>query len=139
MIWKLFKRGPALPADFIKLIDPQALEIVRELQRGGHRAYLVGGCVRDLLLGITPKDFDIATSANPFRVKSLIQRSQIIGKRFRIVVARRKKSFQGTKQLLFPPLDHSKHFLEIQITTFRRAPEKTLTGGINENVFGNEK
>ena len=139
MIWKFFSRGLGLPKNYKEKIDSQALDIVRELQKAGHRAYLVGGCVRDILLGIPPKDFDIATSANPYLVKSVIHRSQIIGKRFRIVVARRKKSLQGTKQYVFPPLDRSKHFLEIQITTFRRAPEKTLTGTLDENVFGNEK
>ena len=135
MIWKLFKRGKALPHNYKNLIDPQALEIVEILQKAGHRAYLVGGCVRDLLLNISPKDFDIATSANPYRVKSLIQRSQIIGKRFRIVVARRRKSFQGTRALLFPPLDRSKHFMEIQITTFRRAPEKNFERSRKRKCF----
>lgn len=139
MIWKLFKRKPKMPTGYAKLVDPQALEIIKDLQRGGHRAYLVGGCVRDLLLGHHPKDFDIATSANPFRVKMLIQRSQIIGKRFRIVVARRRKQIMGSKQMLFPPIDRNKYLHEFQITTFRRAPEQTLSGQVNENVFGTEK
>ncbi|MEZ4814436.1 MAG: CCA tRNA nucleotidyltransferase [Bdellovibrionota bacterium] len=139
MIWRLFKRKAKVPENYKKLIDSQALDIVKDLQRGGHRAYLVGGCVRDLLLGMQPKDFDIATSANPFRVKMLIQRSQIIGKRFRIVVARRRKQLMGSKQMIFPPIDRNKYLHEFQITTFRRAPEKTLSGTINENVFGSEK
>jgi tRNA nucleotidyltransferase/poly(A) polymerase len=139
MIWKLFRRKSRVPSNYSKLVDQHALEIVQELQRGGHRAYLVGGCVRDLLLGVHPKDFDIATSANPFRVKTLIQRSQIIGKRFRIVVARRRRPLVGSKQMLFPPIDRNKYLQEFQITTFRRAPEKTLSGAVNENVFGNEK
>ena len=53
---------PALNA---KWIDPRALDIIKCLQRKGYSTYLVGGCVRDLLLGIYPKDFDIATSAPP--------------------------------------------------------------------------
>ena len=139
MIWRLFRRKTRVPSHYAKLVDSHALEIVSELQRGGHRAYLVGGCVRDLLLDVQPKDFDIATSANPFRVKNLIQRSQIIGKRFRIVVARRRRQLTGGKQMLFPPIDRNKYLQEFQITTFRRAPEKTLSGVLNENVFGNEK
>ncbi len=70
-------------------IDPHATGIVRALQKNGFMTYLVGGCVRDLLLGIHPKDFDIATNARPEEVKRLINRSYIIGKRFRLVLVRR--------------------------------------------------
>jgi len=56
-----------------------------ELQRAGYGAFVVGGAVRDLLLGRTPKDFDIATSATPDEVRSVFRRSRIIGRRFRIV------------------------------------------------------
>ncbi len=56
-----------------------------ELQRAGFAAFVVGGAARDLLLGITPKDFDIATSATPEEVRSVFRRSRIIGRRFRIV------------------------------------------------------
>ena len=56
-----------------------------ELQRAGFGAFVVGGAARDLLLGITPKDFDIATSATPEEVRSVFRRSRIIGRRFRIV------------------------------------------------------
>lgn len=101
---EVFTRGLGLPRNFKDKIDTQALEIVRELQKAGYRAYLVGGCVRDILLGIAPKDFDIATSANPYRVKSIIHRSQIIGKRFRIVVARRKSLFRELSKPCFPLL-----------------------------------
>lgn len=66
-------------------IDPQALSAIRRLRRYGFRAYLVGGCVRDLLLGVTPKDFDVATDARPEEVKSLFRNSRIIGRRFRLV------------------------------------------------------
>jgi poly(A) polymerase len=139
MIWKLFSRSPKLPFRYKSQIDSQALEIVSKLQAAGFRSYLVGGCVRDLLLSIPPKDFDIATAANPFKVKTLIPRSQIIGKRFKIVLARRKNSLHQTKQMLFPPLDRFRHFVDFQITTFRRAPEKSLSGTLNENVYGSEK
>jgi poly(A) polymerase len=56
-----------------------------ELQRAGYAAFVVGGAVRDLLLGRTPKDFDIATSATPEEVRSVFRRSRIIGRRFQIV------------------------------------------------------
>ncbi|MBI4510451.1 MAG: polynucleotide adenylyltransferase PcnB [Deltaproteobacteria bacterium] len=68
----------------MELIDPDAEKIVRRLHRYGHRAYLVGGCVRDLLLGRTPKDFDIATSATPSEIKDLFRNCRIIGRRFRL-------------------------------------------------------
>jgi len=66
-------------------IDPDAVKVVRRLGRYGHEAYLVGGCVRDLLLGCTPKDFDVATSATPNEVRRLFRNSRIIGRRFRLV------------------------------------------------------
>ena len=50
-------------------IDPDAMKVVRRLRTAGHEAYLVGGCVRDLYLGLTPKDFDVATSATPEAIK----------------------------------------------------------------------
>lgn len=78
---------PRLHQDWI---DPHASEIVRKLQNTGHVSYLVGGCVRDLLLGKHPKDFDIATDATPDEVKRAIYRSYIIGKRFRLVLVRRE-------------------------------------------------
>ncbi|HPI39745.1 MAG TPA: poly(A) polymerase [Pseudobdellovibrionaceae bacterium] len=83
------ERKPYLHEDWI---DPQALKIVKTLQREGFETYLVGGCVRDLLVGIHPKDFDIATSAHPPQVKRLIHRSNIIGRRFRLVLVRRYDS-----------------------------------------------
>jgi poly(A) polymerase len=65
-------------------IDPDAAKVVRRLARSGFAAYLVGGCVRDLLLGRKPKDFDIATSATPPEIKSLFRNCRIIGRRFRL-------------------------------------------------------
>jgi poly(A) polymerase len=78
---------PDSPVQEIPLekIDPHALEVIRRLRRFGHRAYLVGGCVRDLLLGLKPKDFDVATSARPEEVKALFRNSRVIGRRFRLV------------------------------------------------------
>jgi poly(A) polymerase len=65
-------------------IDPDAAKVVHRLTRNGFAAYLVGGCVRDLLLGRKPKDFDIATSATPPEIKSLFRNCRIIGRRFRL-------------------------------------------------------
>ena len=66
------------------LIDPEVIKIIHRLTRFGHTAYLVGGGVRDLLLHRTPKDFDIATSAQPHDVKKLFRNCRIIGRRFRL-------------------------------------------------------
>ncbi|MBC7753795.1 MAG: poly(A) polymerase [Moraxellaceae bacterium] len=70
-------------------IDPQAVAILKRLKDSQHDAYLVGGCVRDLLVGIQPKDFDIATSALPNEVKRRVPYCFIIGRRFKLVHARR--------------------------------------------------
>lgn len=64
--------------------DPDALKVVRRLLSAGHEAYLVGGCVRDLYVGRTPKDFDVATSATPEEIRKLFRNSRIIGRRFRL-------------------------------------------------------
>src|SRR5262245_32843181 len=66
-------------------ISSGALKACDMLAQHGHAAYIVGGAVRDLLLGIRPKDFDVATSARPEQVKPLFRRALIIGRRFRLV------------------------------------------------------
>lgn len=65
-------------------LDPDAVRVLLRLRQNGHEAYLVGGCVRDLLIGREPKDFDIATSATPNQVKSLFRNCRLIGRRFRL-------------------------------------------------------
>jgi poly(A) polymerase len=87
-------------------IDPDVQKVVRRLTRHGHEAYLVGGCVRDLLLDRRPKDFDVATSARPEQVRELFRNSRIIGRRFRLVHV----LFQGGKV--------------IEVATFRRNPKE---------------
>src|SRR3954462_10833932 len=62
-----------------------ARKTCEELQRAGYLAFVVGGAVRDLLLGFRPKDFDVATSATPEEVRAVFRRSRIIGRRFQIV------------------------------------------------------
>lgn len=86
--------------------DPDALKVVRRLLSAGHEAYLVGGCVRDLYLGRTPKDFDIATSATPEAIRKLFRNSRIIGRRFKLAHV-----FFGPKI--------------IETSTFRTAPQSS--------------
>jgi poly(A) polymerase len=103
-------------------VDPDAEKVVRRLVRHGFQAYLVGGGVRDLLLGRAPKDFDVATSARPDDVRRLFRNSRIIGRRFRLVHV----LFGGGKV--------------IETATFRRTPEEDRESDDllirNDNVFG---
>src|SRR5215475_9987259 len=69
-------------------IDSDALKVLYRLRQGEHIAYLVGGSVRDLLLGRRPKDFDVGTSAHPYQVKKLFRNCWIIGRRFRLAHVR---------------------------------------------------
>ena len=75
---------PIEPGD----ISRAASDVVSGLEEAGYKAYVVGGCVRDLMLGLKPKDFDVATNATPEEVKGIFRRAQIIGRRFRIVHVR---------------------------------------------------
>ncbi|SAL11881.1 polynucleotide adenylyltransferase PcnB [Caballeronia humi] len=87
------KRDPNVPvilSSDIHGIDPtliskNAIRVTDGLQEAGHRAFIVGGAVRDLLLGVAPKDFDVATDATPDQVQKLFRRARIIGRRFQIV------------------------------------------------------
>lgn len=103
-------------------IDSDAAKVVRRLVRHGFEAYLVGGCVRDLLLGRSPKDFDVATSARPEDVRRLFRNSRVIGRRFRLVHV----LFGGGKV--------------IETATFRRTPPEERDGDDvlirYDNVFG---
>ena len=93
MIKKLFQRftqratPTRCPAEgmSIRSIPSHVLSVVDKLSDAGHEAYLVGGCVRDLLTGMTPKDFDVATSATPEQVRRLFRNSRLIGRRFVLV------------------------------------------------------
>ena len=68
-----------------KKIDPDALQIINRLRDAGYTAYVVGGAVRDLIVGNVPKDFDIVTDATPSKIKRIFRNSRIIGRRFRLV------------------------------------------------------
>ena len=76
-------------------IDPDALQIINRLRDAGYTAYIVGGAVRDLIVGNKPKDFDIVTDATPSKIKKIFRNSRIIGRRFRLVhVVFGKKIFE---------------------------------------------
>ena len=67
-----------------KDINENALKVLYRLKSGGYRGYLAGGCVRDLLLGRKPKDFDVATDATPQQIRKLFFNCRLIGRRFRL-------------------------------------------------------
>ncbi len=111
-----------------RLIDPDALKVLYRLKHHGFRAYLVGGSVRDLLLGRRPKDFDVGTDAHPYQIKKLFRNCWIIGRRFRLA------------HVKFGPKT-------IEVATFRReSPEppvagapadtRTVAAPHRENTFG---
>ena len=84
------KKNKASSAKIPKILkedkfSPFAIEIVKKLKRSGFQGYLVGGCVRDSLVGIKAKDFDVSTNATPEEVRKIFKSSRIIGKRFRLV------------------------------------------------------
>ncbi len=102
------------------LVDERARNVVQTLKQGGFEAYIVGGAVRDLLVGLRPKDFDVATNATPEQVKGLFRRAFIIGRRFRIV------------HVVF---GRGREHEVIEVSTFRAY----LDNAAAEQVKGNEK
>jgi poly(A) polymerase len=108
----------------VTLVDDRAVKVVQTLTDGGFESYIVGGAVRDLLLGLRPKDFDVATNATPEQVKALFRRAFIIGRRFRIVhvVFGRGRQDRGLSEV-------------IEVSTFRAVMDAAAA----EQVVGNEK
>jgi len=112
--------------DLVRQIEGEnSLRVISRLVRSGYEAYLVGGCVRDLLVGLAPKDFDVATSAHPRQVRRLFPRnSHIIGRRFRLVHIR-----YGSRTV-------------IETATFRAAPEEQAASEdddlliVEDNTYG---
>ncbi|MDC3216503.1 polynucleotide adenylyltransferase PcnB [Candidatus Pseudothioglobus singularis] len=106
-----------------KLLDLDALKILEKLTKSGYESYLVGGCIRDILLGHKPKDFDIATSATPEQIHKLFKRSRIIGRRFKLV------------HIMFS----ARKFIEV--ATFRSGTVKTSNDGLvlRDNHYGSLK
>jgi poly(A) polymerase len=88
--------SPAVASAYIEYVETTsetlARAIVAQLRAAGYQAYLVGGCVRDLLLGRAPKDFDVATDARPDRVSELFERSEQVGAHFGVVLVRENTS-----------------------------------------------
>src|SRR3954465_518620 len=136
MIKRFIRRVLGLPSEQIdrvprgkhglarEALSPAAAKVCGVLREGGFSAYVVGGAVRDLLLGIEPKDFDIATDARPEQVKPLFRRALIIGRRFRLVHV-----------MLGPET--------VEVSTFRAADpdtaEKDEHGRVlRDNVFGTQ-
>ncbi|MGQ0384175.1 MAG: polynucleotide adenylyltransferase PcnB [Gammaproteobacteria bacterium] len=106
------------------MISGSALKVLYRLKDGGYQAFLVGGCVRDLLIGIEPKDFDIATDARPEEIRRLFRNSRLIGRRFRLAHIRFGQQI-------------------IEVATFRAAgapmaPEPDLDG-VTEEAEGAEE
>ena len=108
----------------IQLVDENAIRVVKTLADAGYEAYIVGGAVRDLLVGLRPKDFDVATNATPEQVKGLFRRAFIIGRRFRIVhvVYGRGRQDRGFSEV-------------IEVSTFRAMMDSAAA----DQVAGNEK
>lgn len=127
-----------LPADFHEIcltkVSPSAIKVIDKLNQAGFEAYLVGGAVRDLLLNLSPKDFDVATNATPEQCRRLFSNSRIIGRRFQIVHVRFGREM-------------------IEVTTFRGEHQAPVTSSkknkhsaastdgmlLRDNVFGNIK
>ena len=111
-------------------ISPSAAKVCTVLREAGFQAYVVGGAVRDLLLGIAPKDFDVATDARPEQIKPLFRRALVIGRRFRLV------------HVMMGPET-------IEVSTFRGADPQAAENAehsrdehgrvLRDNVFGSQK
>ncbi|PIV71368.1 MAG: polynucleotide adenylyltransferase PcnB, partial [Rhodocyclales bacterium CG17_big_fil_post_rev_8_21_14_2_50_68_7] len=136
LLRRVFRRAEPVPAGpaLIPLarhgvrreqISPAALKVVARLQEAGFKAYVVGGAVRDLIAGLQPKDFDLATDATPEQVRALFRRSRIIGRRFRIVHV-----MEGRETM--------------EVTTFRAAADDRVETDENgrvlrDNAFGTQE
>jgi len=95
-------------------ISSSAVAVTRALQDAGFDAWLVGGCVRDLLLGLSPKDYDVATDATPVEIRAIFRRSRIIGRRFQIVHVRMGREL-------------------IEVTTYRKPPNSGSSSSRSDN------
>ncbi|MBI2373358.1 MAG: polynucleotide adenylyltransferase PcnB [Deltaproteobacteria bacterium] len=114
---------PPIP---LEKIDRDAIDVVRRLRRSGYQAYLVGGCVRDLLIGLEPKDFDVSTNAKPEEIRRTFRNCRIVGRRFRLAHV----YFRGGKV--------------IETSTFRASATEAGEGEADllirhDNVFGTER
>ncbi|MBU6383634.1 MAG: polynucleotide adenylyltransferase PcnB [Verrucomicrobia bacterium] len=101
-------------------IDTHAFYVIQKLRQAGHKAYLVGGGVRDLLLGACPKDFDVSTSAKPEEIKALFRNAILIGRRFRLAHIRFGKKV-------------------IEVSTFRSGATEEAGLIVRDNEWGSEE
>jgi poly(A) polymerase len=137
MIKRFIRRVLGLPSDAAlrvprekhglarEAISPAAAKVCAVLREAGFSAYVVGGAVRDLLLGIVPKDFDVATDARPEQIKPLFRRALVIGRRFRLV------------HVMMGPET-------VEVSTFRAADPQTAEKDehgrvLRDNVFGTQE
>jgi poly(A) polymerase len=115
--------APSAHGISLESISPGARRVCEQLQAHGHAAFVVGGAVRDLLLGMPPKDFDVATDATPEEAKRILKRARIVGRRFPIVHA-----YAGREI--------------IEVTTFRAQDENARTDEfgrvLRDNAFGSQ-
>ncbi|MFN8945654.1 MAG: poly(A) polymerase [Pseudobdellovibrionaceae bacterium] len=125
------KSTPTNPSKLInkKYIDPRALDIVERLKKNGFESYLVGGCVRDLLVQVVPKDFDIVTNAQPQQIKKIIPFCFIIGRRFKLVLAKR-----GEQQ--FEVATFRRQLNDEELLDAKNAVEVGDEVIISDNMFG---
>ncbi|MBF5050460.1 Poly(A) polymerase I [Candidatus Clavichlamydia salmonicola] len=98
-------------------VNTHALSVVQTLRQAGYLAYLVGGCIRDLLMKKTPKDFDVSTSAKPEEIKALFRNCILVGKRFRLAHIRFKKHI-------------------IEVSTFRSGDPEDESLIVRDNIWG---
>jgi len=95
-------------------MDQDALKVINRLNRHGYRSFLVGGCVRDMILGKRPKDYDVVTTATPSQIRKVFSNSRIIGRRFKIV------------HVIF-------HGKVIEVSTFRSLPGHRLSRSLKQD------
>lgn len=112
-------------------ISENALRVLHRLKNAGYKAYLVGGCVRDLLLGIQPKDFDVVTDARPEQIRELFRNCHLIGRRFRLAHVRFGKEIIEVSTFRAP------HYLsdDVAHTKAGRIIFDNVYGDINDDIW----
>ena len=118
-----------------KFISPSALQVINRLHDAGFEAYVVGGCVRDLLLEITPKDFDVVTNADPYEICEIFSKSRLVGRRFVLAHVREMgekievSTFRSTRQ------DIGKSGIENKVGRHLANVDQKSFGSIDEDVL----
>lgn len=112
-------------------VSKGSVSVINTLQEAGYEAYLVGGCVRDLLLSLKPKDFDVATNATPEQVHRLFKRSRIVGRRFQIVHVRMGPEIIEVTTFRAHHTDDNK-----QVTQKDKSRQSAQGMLLRDNIFG---